>query len=167
MATNKVLDLHAASSALTITLASLASSTAGVGRQSTLLTNPSASTAGDGHRRALVFFNVKLGPSPTANKSVQFYLIRGDNVASGTQHIDDQGGANDAGITVKNAQCVFVAQNITTTNGEVVQGSFVVENMGPDWGIAVVHDTGVNLDSTAGNHWIRYVYVDDDIQAAS
>jgi hypothetical protein len=166
MATNKVLDLHAASSVLTITLASLASSTAGVGRQSTLLANPSASAAGDGHRRALIFFNVKLGTSPTANKSVQFYLIRGDNTAS-PQHIDDQGGASDAAITIKNAQCFFVAQNISTTTGEIVQGSFVVENMGPDWGIAVVHDTGVNLDSTAGNHWIRCVYVDDDIQAAS
>jgi hypothetical protein len=167
MATNKVLDLQGASAALTITLAGLASSATGVGRQSTLLANPSASAAGDGHRRALVFFNVKLGTSPTANKSVQFYLIRGDNIASGTQHIDDQGGASDAAITIKNAQCVFVAQNISTTTGEIVQGSFAVENMGPDWGIAVVHDTGVNLDSAAGNHWIRCIYVDDDIQAAS
>jgi hypothetical protein len=155
MATNKVLDAWIAPAAFTITKASLASSTVGVGRQTTLLT---ANT----HRRAKVTFLIKLGTNPTANKSIQFYLIRGD----GTR-IDDAGGASDAAITVKNAQCVFVGQNTSATTGEICEGSFIVENMGPIWGIAIVHDTAVNLDATEGSHYLGYEYVDEDIQAAA
>jgi hypothetical protein len=155
MATNKVFDTYIAAAAFTITKASLASSVAGVGRQTALLT---ANT----HRRAKITFLIKLGTNPTANKSVQFYLIRSD----GTRY-DDAGGASDAAITVKNAQCVFVAQNTSATTGEIVEGSFIVENMGPIWGIAIVHDTAVNLDATEENHYLGYEYVDDDIQAAA
>ena len=163
MATNKVLDYFGASTAFTITLAGLASSVAGVGQQSTLLDNKDAGSRG--HRRALVFFKITLGANPTANKSVAFYLIRGDD--HGTPSRTDAAGANDAGLTVKNAQCCYVAQNITAVTGEVVQGEFVIENLGPEWGIAVVHDTAVNLDADAGDHHVRYVYIDDDIQAAA
>ncbi len=159
MATNLVLEKFAASTAMTITLNALASSTAGVGRQSTLLDNSTVK-----HRRAIVYFMVTLGTSPTANKSVQFYLLRGD--ANATPSRTDAAGASDAALKLKNATCCFVEQNPTAVPGEVVQGEFVVENLGPEWGIAVVHDTAVNLKAST-DHWVRYVYVDDDIQAAA
>lgn len=136
--------------ALTITLASLATSTAGVGRQSTMVDNSS-----DLGQMIRVYFKVTTGTSPTANKTIQFYLLTADKT-SAPNVITDGAGASDAGLTVVSAPLVHVIQTTSTSN-QSYQGSFLIRNPGVAWGVAIVHDTAVNLNSTGSNHAIYYV----------
>ena len=48
--------------------------------------------------------------------------------------------------------------------GDLIDGVAVIENPGPRWGIGIVHDTGVNLDSTGGNHYLYWVGVYPEVQ---
>ena len=149
MATLK--DTFASSTALTITLASLASSTAGVGRQSTIVDNTS-----NAYTAAWLACNIKCGTSPSSNALIYIYLIRDDN--NGTNIRDDAAGASDAALTVLNAPLIgTLTTKSSAATGDVLKGVFYVPNLGPKWGIAVVNSTGVNLDSTGGNHVINYV----------
>lgn len=155
---NEIKDLIGASTALTITLASLATSTAGVGRQSTIVDNTTAR-----YQLITLYFKIKLGTSPTGNKSVQVYFIFDDNNA--TNHRTDGAGASDAGLTVLNAPLIGVMiDKASPATGDLLYGEFKVKNPGPKWGIAIVHDTGVNLDATEGNHWYRYVGSNPEVQ---
>jgi hypothetical protein len=153
---NEIKAKYGASTALTITLASLATSTAGVGRQSTMVDNSS-----NKFQRVHVFFLVTTGTSPTANKGIMFYLIKGDDPTANIR--TDNAGASDAALTVVTADQVYGAatSNVSDTG---YRGSFVIENPGPAWGIAVVHDTAVNLNATAGNHSIRFVGENPEVQ---
>lgn len=153
---NKILAEHGDSTVLTITLAALASSTVGVGRQSNMINNL------DNAQFIRVFFKVTTGTSPTNNKSIKFYLLTGDDPASSNIRTDGA-GANDAGLTVETASLVYVVQTDNTSD-KTYQGSFLIRNPGAEWGIAVVHDTGVNLNATGGNHELRYVTEDQEIQ---
>ena len=135
---------HGASTAMTITLASLASSTAGVGKQTTLVSND------DDAQMVRVYFKVTTGTTPTANKSIQFYLITGDDPSSSNIRTDNA-GASDAGITILSARLVNVVQTNSTSN-TTYRDSFLIRNPGREWGIAIVHDTVANLHATAGNH---------------
>lgn len=147
-----------ASTALTITIASLASSVVGVGRQSTILDNTTLL-----HQDVLLFLKIKQGTSPTGNKSVQVYLLRDDN--NGTAHRTDGAGASDAALTVLNAPLIGVMVNKgSPATGDILYGEFRIHRPGPKWGIAIVHDTGVNLDSTGSNHWARYVGLNPEVQ---
>lgn len=145
---NSILPLESASAALTVTLASLASSAAGVGRQSTLIDNTT-----NRYQRLFLYAKVKLGTSPSAGL-VTVYLIRDD----GAGNRDDGAGASDAGLTVLNAVPVLsLATKASPATGDVLQGSVLVEDPGPKWAVAVVQNTGVALDSTGGNHAITWV----------
>ncbi len=144
----------AADAAITITLASLASSTAGVGRQSTLIDNTS-----NLYVSAIVFLAIKMGTTPTANTPVSVYLLRSNNDAP---TIDDGAGATDAGLTVVNATPLGVLLCSATTSGAVYTGSFDTSNLGPlgpKWGIAIVNGTGAALDATEGNHTKTFIGV--------
>lgn len=147
----QVSSIYGASSAMTITLASLASSTSGVGRQSTLVSNISAS---EGAMIVRVYYKITTGTSPTVNTPILLYLLQGD--AASPNITTDNAGASDAGLTVVNAPLVAVIQ-VTATSNQTYEGSFIVRNPGPLWGLAVVNSTGVNLNATGGNHAIRYV----------
>jgi hypothetical protein len=142
--------------ALSITLANLASSTSGAGRQSAMVNN-GTSRYGLLH----LFVKVKLGANPTANKTVQVYFLKGNDGGLRT----DSAGIGDAALTVKNAPLAGV---LTTGNspasGDVLQRHFLFHDPGPEWGIAIVHDTGVNLDSTAGNHAVHYIGDNPEVQ---
>ncbi len=48
--------------------------------------------------------------------------------------------------------------------GDDMYGEFLVRIAAPTWGVALVHDTGVNLDSTGSNHWLRYTYLSPEVQ---
>lgn len=138
---------HAAYSALTITLASLATSTAGVGRQSTIVDNTT-----DKFEGALLNVLIKLGTSPTANKSIYLYLIQ----SNGTNRTDGA-GASDAALTIKNAALIgIMTTGSAPVTGDNLRKTFLIEGLGREWGIAVVHDSAVNLDSTGGNHAITF-----------
>lgn len=143
---------HGASTSLAATLASLATSTAGVGRQSDMVNNL------DNAQMVRIFFLITTGTSPVANKTIQFYLINGDDPSSSNIRTDGA-GASDAGLTVVTAPLVYVVQTNGTSN-QPYRGSFLIRNPGPEWGIAVVHDTGVNLHATGSNHSLRYAIED-------
>ncbi|HVY71465.1 MAG TPA: hypothetical protein VHH73_16150 [Verrucomicrobiae bacterium] len=156
---NEIKDKFSASAALNITLASLASSTSGVGRQSDLVDNTTSR-----YQRLLLYVKLKQGTSPTGSTACYIYLIRSD--ADGTSpHYTDGAGASDAAITILNAQLVGVLANTASpATGDVLYGEFVVDLPGPKWAIAVVNSTGAALNSTGSNSWARYVGVDPEVQ---
>lgn len=161
MATNRILDKFGASTAFTITLAALATSTAGVGRQSTMVDN-----SGTKEQWARIFVKITQGTNPTSNKGAYVYLLLGDGHA--TPHRTDGAGADDAGITVLNASPIMTLRNDTSAaTGEIMYGEALVRIAAPSFGIAIVHDTGVNLDSDAADHWARYILLGPDVQAAA
>lgn len=155
---NEIKDKFGSSTALTITLASLAASNVGVGRQSTLIDNTSLA-----YQKLHVFVKIKLGTSPVANRAVYVYLLKADDHA--TEHITDGGGTSDAALTIKNAQLIgamYVGTSPST--GDVLYGEFIVHDPGRQWGVAIVQDSNVTLNSTGANHWVRYVGANPEIQ---
>lgn len=147
----QVNDEFETSTAMTITLASLATSSTGLtGRQSTILQNT------DGYPWVRLWIKLTQGTGPTSARGAYIYLLTGD----GTYRTDGA-GASDAAITVLNAQLVATGRNKASgaANGDIIYKECAVRLMAPEWGIAIAHDTGVNLDSTAGNHYVRYQYI--------
>lgn len=158
MAVSEIMEKFGSSTALTITLASLASSAAGVGRQSTIVDNTT-----NRYRDVLLYIKIKQGTSPTGSRSVKVYGIRDDNNA--TNHRTDGAGAIDAGLTVLNAPLIGVGMNKSSpATGDLIYIECLFHRPGPKWGIAIVHDTGVALDATGGNHWARYVGINPENQ---
>jgi len=155
---NEIKDKFGSSAALTISPASLASSTAGVGRQSDIVDNSTAR-----YGRLIIYAKITVGTTPTANRSIKFFLIRSD-ADSGTKHRTDGAGASDAGLTVKNASMVGMIYVDAATSDTGYYTEFVIDTPGPEWGIVIVHDTGVNLNATGSNHWIRYIGVNPEVQ---
>ena len=142
--------LYGTSTAMTITLASLATSTAGVGRQSTMVSNESTR-----YDKVHIYAKVTTGTSPTASKTITMYLLQGDDASSSNWRTDGA-GASDAGLTVVNAKILDVVQTSSTSNTTYyLEG--IIYNPGKEFGVAIVHNTGVNLNATGGNHEIRYV----------
>lgn len=138
------------STSMTCTLASLASSTSGVGRQTTLIDNSVTK-----FKRIHVYWKVTTGTSPTANKGIYIYLLKAD-APSGANIITDGAGTSDAGLTVVSANQISGA--VTSSSSDVTyRGDCVINNPGPCWGLAIVHDTAVNLNSTGGNHALYFV----------
>ena len=144
---------HGTSTALTITLASLASGSA---RQSTMVDNT------DNAQIIRVYFDVTTGTSPTNNRAINFYIISGDD-ASTSNIRTDNAGASDAAITIDAAPLAYSVATDATSDKHY-RGSFLIRNPGPEWGIAVHHNTGVNLNSTGSNHELRYVTENQEVQ---
>lgn len=130
--------------AFTLTAASLASSAAGVGRQSTMIDNTTNLFFG-----ALLNLLIKMGTTPTANTLVYIYLIR-DN-RDGTPLRDDNAGASDAGLTIINAQLIGVLINNAATTGQnlaKILDTGALGQLGPGWGICLVQATQVALNAS-------------------
>lgn len=143
-------DTFAAPVAFTITLASLANSTSGVGRQSTLVTSNVA-------RSALIAVKFTVGTSPTANTLVYVYLLRGDGTLT-----DDGAGASDAGLTVKNAPLLGTILCTATSSDTAYYGIFDTKflgSLGPTFGIGVVNSTGATANATGGNFTAEYTLI--------
>jgi hypothetical protein len=158
---NEILQKIGASSALTITLASLAD---GAGRVSAQVAGTSP-VAG----KLQVFYKITTGGSaPTAGTSVSFFLVRGDDHE--TEHRDGGVGATDSAVAdaenfkLANAGNLVHAFAVTNATAKAYQGSFIIENQGTDWQIAVINNIGQALSSTAGDHWLRVRGVSDEIQ---
>jgi hypothetical protein len=147
---------HYSSAALTITLASLASSTSGVGRQATFVDNT------DLYQMIRVYFDITTGTSPTTGKTIQFYLLNRDDHSSPNISTDNA-GSSDAGLTIVTAPLVYVVQTDATSDKHY-RGSFLIRNPGTSWAIAIVHDTGVALNATGSNHSIRYCGENVEVQ---
>lgn len=156
---NEIKDKYGSTTALTISLASLASSTSGVGRQSTLVDNSTSK-----YQDILVYVKIKQGTSPTGSRGVYVYLIR-DDADGTTPHRTDGAGSSDAAWTASNAQIIGSMRNLSSpATGDVLYGEFVVNRPGPKFGIGIVHNTKVNLDATGSSHWVRYVGLNPEIQ---
>lgn len=152
-----ILEKFGASTEITITLASLASNTAGVGRQGTIVDNTTTR-----YRDILVWGFVKQGTSPTGSKSATLYLIRDDD----NGHRDDGAGVSDAAITILNAPIISIGINkASPSTGDVIYiSSALIHRPGPKWTVALTHDTAVNLDSTEANSAIFWVGLNPEIQ---
>lgn len=134
---------------ITITLGSLPSSTTGVGQQGAIIDNSTTR-----YKRASLKGKITLGTSPTVG-AVYIYAIKGEK--TGGVYRTDGAGATDAGFTVLNARLLDVyATKASPATGDVINIDCIFEDLGPEWTIAVVHTTGVNLNSTNGNHVIEY-----------
>lgn len=133
--------------AMTITLASLASSTANVGRQSALVDNSTLK-----YDKVLINIKVTLGTGPAANKGVYVWAIRGN----GTNRTDGA-GASDAALTFKNATPLDVlTTGSAPSSNDVLYKTVIMENPGSEWGIGISQDSGAALNATGGNHVVSY-----------
>lgn len=139
---------------LTITLASLASSTTGVGRQSTIVDNTT-----NLYQTIHIYCKVTVGTTPTAGKNIYVYFLR----SNGTLRTDGA-GASDAAHTRVNARLLGPIAVPAATSDTAYYGEFVVRNPGKEWGITIVQDTGVALNATAGNHSIAWNGENPEIQ---
>jgi len=148
---------YGSSAALTITLASLATSTGlTAGRESTAVDNTS-----NKYLDYLVGGKVTTGTSPTASKSILVYVYGSiddtplyPDVIDGTDSAETMTSAD-----IRNAALVLAASITTdsTSNRTYWVRPFSVSNcfggvLPKYWGLWVVHDTGVNLNSTGSNH---------------
>jgi len=155
---NELKDKFAVSTALTISLGSLED---GSGRQSTLIDNTTAR-----YQDLLIYVKLKCDTTtaPDADSTCELYLLRGDADAS-TEHTSDGAGASDSAITVLNAPLVGVVRTKSSpAAGDVLLGEFLVHRPGPTWGVAIVNRTGQALSATGGDHWVRYVGLNPEVQ---
>jgi hypothetical protein len=150
---------YASSSALTITLASLAtSSTKLVGRESGAVDNTS-----NKYVDYLIAGKITTGTSPTAAKSIEVHVI---GLMEDSTYPDVFDGT-DSAETITNAEikasiCRQVAYIQTTSTSDVTYGFGPVSVASRFGGVMpkkfvvfVTHDTAVNLNSTGGNQAIH------------
>lgn len=151
-------ETFSSATSITITLNSLANSSSGVGRQSTIIDNTS-----NKYLSAIVYIKFTVGTSPTANTPIYVYLLRDDGV---TTLRTDGAGATDAGLTVVNAPLLGVINCPATTSDTAYYGEFdtsALGPLGPKWGIAIVNNTGVTSNATAGNFVAEFIGVTKNI----
>lgn len=155
---------YGASAALTITLASLAtSSTLVAGRESTAIDNTS-----NKYLDALVGGKITTGTAPTTAKSILVYVYASLNdtplypdVFDGTDSVETVTSTD-----IRNASLVLAAAMTTdaTSDRTYWVRPFSVANcfggvMPKFWGVFVTHDTAVNLNATGSNHALYYTPV--------
>jgi hypothetical protein len=150
---------YAAASTLTATIASLSSDTNLVaGRASAAVDNTTADAID-----ALVGGKVTTGTSPTADRQIEIWAY---GSYDGTSY---SGGAtgSDANLTpqAKSLLKLLVVIPTTSTSNQLYTWGpvSIAQAFGgivpPKWGIYIVHNTGVALNSTSGNHEIKYTPV--------
>lgn len=142
---------------MTMTLASLASDTNLVaGRESTAVDNKDVDDAID----ALVGGKVTTGTSPTASRQIEVWAYGSydDTTFSGGA------SGSDANLTPSEKTLLKLLTIIPTANtsDKAYQwGPFSVAQafggvLPVQWGIYIVHNTGVNLNATGSNHEVEY-----------
>lgn len=151
-----ILPEFAASAQLPITLAGLASSTTGVGRQSDMIANGATRK-----RRAHVWVKVTTGTTPTAGKRVYIYRLKGDGAATPVR--TDGAGASDAGLTRVSAELLDTI-TVDGTSDKTYIKDLILEDLGPEWGLLITHDTVAALNANAANHGVYYVLENDESQ---
>jgi len=150
---------YPAASDITITLASLASDTNLLaGRESTALDNSS-----NLYLDYLVSGKITTGTSPTTARSIQVWAV---GSWDGTTYGDGFDGTDSTETIIsanhKNSICRFIAEMATDATSDRVYHFGPVSLASAFGGVMpvkvvffVVHNTAVNLNSTAGNHQIR------------
>lgn len=150
---------------LTITLASLASSSSLVaGRESTVVDNVSPK-----YVDVEVKGQITTGTSPTAGRAINVYVYAPIKLVSSTYTYPI---ATTTALTGVNAAATFEIEQLNqlrigavitpnSTSNRAYSFRFNIAELFGDtvpmkWGVFVTHSTGVNLNATAGNHWITY-----------
>lgn len=149
--------------ALTITLASLAtSSTLLVGRESTVVNNTSNLDLDH-----IISGKFTTGTSPTAATRIEVWAYAPISITSGTPAYIDTVTGSDAGITITSDNVKFSGLRPvwsttvdSTSNRTYYMPPTSIANvfgeMPAYWGIIVTHSTAVNLNSTSSNHAVHY-----------
>lgn len=142
---------------LTITLASLATdATLIAGRQSTVVDHTGALIAD-----ALVGGKVTTGTTPTTAKVIEIWAF---GTYDGTTYTAGAGAA-DANFSPTGEKTLMrllasidtdATSNHTYEWGPVSLADIFGGFLPLKWGVFVVHNTGVNLNSTGSNHEIKY-----------
>lgn len=152
--------LNSAVSTHTITLASLASDANLVaGREGTAIDNNATEDAID----AILGGKITTGTTPTAGKQIEVWVYGSHD---GTLYSGNATGA-DANLTPSAKGLLKLAQIIPTDATSNKTYNFCVGSvaalfggvMPRKWGAFVVHNTGVALHATAGNHEIKHTPV--------
>jgi len=154
--------------ALTITLASLAtSSTWLAGQESTAVENSNDDLD------HLVSGVIMVGTTPTINTVIEVWAYSYRTISAGTPTYPDVLDGTDSAETLTNAGVKGGALRLVASLAVTATTSNVGYEFAPTsiaslfgampqfWGIFVTHNTGVNLNATGGNHIIHY----DRIQA--
>lgn len=162
---------YASAAALTITLASLAtSSTFLAGRESNEVDNSS-----NKYDDAIVQGKITVGTTPTAVTQIQIWVYASFDDAPSTTNIDVFDGVDSAETVtnagVRNSCLAFGALldcSAATSDVALPIRPFSIAQlfggvMPKYWGVFVSHNTGVNLNATGGNHVIEYVGIKYDI----
>ena len=158
--------------ALTITLASLATSASSVaGRNSTIVDNTS-----NKYVDFLVSGQITTGTTPTTAKTISIYVYSPIKVVTSTSSypiatataLTETDAAATFEVDQRNALKLAASMGINATSDRAYSFSFSIAQLfggvAPlKWGIWVTHDTAVNLNATAGNHWAHYTGIKYDI----
>jgi hypothetical protein len=158
--------------ALTITLASLATSSSSVaGRNSTIVDNTSNKYAD-----VIVSGQITVGTTPTTAKTISVYVYAPIKVASSTftypiattTALTETDAAATFEVDQRNNMKLAAAMNVVATSDRAYSFTFSLAQLFGGvvplkWGVWVTHDTAVNLNATAGNHWIHYTGIKYDI----
>ena len=122
---------------------------------------------------ALVSGKVTVGTTPTANTTIAIY-VWGAETSLATTALDVLDGTDsDETLTntgvlnaLKFAASISVPANTSNVTYPVLPfsvASLFGGNMPKYWGLYVAHNTGVALNSTAGNHAFEYVGIKYDV----
>ena len=158
MATGDIKLVYGAASDVTITLASLAtSSTKLVGRESGAVDNST-----NLYLDYLVSGKITTGTSPTTAKSIEVWCVASWD---GTTYPAGFAGSNAAGPTLiaENKTCLALVASMATVATSDTAYHFTCKSIAALFGgvvpkkfsFFVTHDTAVNLNATGGNHQIR------------
>lgn len=137
----------------TCTLASLANSTSGVGRQSTVVDNSAGL-----YQDALVTLKIKTGASGVS--STGFIAVYAFGTTDGGTTYTDNAGASDAALTISASRLIGTFPAVANATTYVSQQMSVAAAFGgtlpAKWGIVVVNSSNAALDTTEGNHAKQY-----------
>lgn len=149
--------------ALTLTLASLASDTSLLaGRASTVVDNTTNLDLDH-----LLSGVIRTGTSPTVSKTIEIWVYAPIKVASGSPTHPDSITGTDAAKSITSANVKYSALRLahsitvdaTSDRDYYIPPTSIAQlfgDMPTHWGVFVVHDTAVNLNSTGSNHYLHY-----------
>lgn len=169
MATGDVKIEYAASSALTITLASLATdANLLAGRESTAVDNTT-----NKYLDYLLAGKITTGTSPTTAKQIRVYVVglmedaTYPDVFDGTDSAETVSGVGTRDSALKLAVVIptIATSDLTYYFGPISIASLFGGVMPKKFVVFVTHDTAVNFNSTAGNHAIYITPIYETIAA--
>lgn len=141
----------------TITLASLATdANLLAGRAGTFINESATDQAID----SLVGGLVTTGTSPTASKQVEVWAYSTPDSTNYNESITGT-DANVTLVTKSLLRLLTIIPTNATSNKSYIWGPFSIAQafggvVPVQWGIYMVHNTGVALNATAGNHFVKH-----------